>query len=171
MQNQGKNLPLQAKSAVDFQKVWRPISLHARVSGNLTIPVIYSGQQWTTRLKKSTNKIKLCWDSKHILRGFDSDVTYNSILFLILFFGFCPTQNSQVTGGPWTMSRCIKYKNTSLLLVHSKINTTRSTCDWTQSPFQIKYRIMCTVQGLENKSAQTFCTAHKPDLGKHMTTV
>lgn len=94
---------------------------------------------------------------------------YNSMLFLILFFGLCSTHNSPVTGGPWTMSRCIKCKNTSLLLVDSKINTTRSTCDWTQTSFQIKYCITCTGLGFKNKTAQIFYTVHKPDLDKHMT--
>lgn len=40
-----KPFPKKARSAVDFQKVWQLISLHARVSGNLIIPAIYLDQQ------------------------------------------------------------------------------------------------------------------------------
>lgn len=124
-----KSYSQKAKSAVDFQKVWQPISLHERVLGNLIIPVIYSGQTVNYTIEKvhHQNQTLLGWEEYS--QGFLLRCHYNSMLFLILFFGFCPTQNSQVTGGPRTMSRCIKSKNTSLLLVDSKINTTRSTCD------------------------------------------
>lgn len=121
--------PQKARSAVDFQKVWQPISLHAKVLANLIIPAIYSRQTVNYTIEKVHHQNQTLLGSEEYSQGFLLRCHYNSMLFLILFFGFCPTKNSQVTGGPWTMSRCIKSKNTSLLLVYSKINTTRSTCD------------------------------------------
>ena len=204
MHHQGRIFPSQkADCAVDFQKAWQCISLHAKVSGKHNQQSTQANSEvrnWKSSLSKSrasqvAQTVKslpamqmpwvqslgredplvkgmanhssiLAWEipwteepeglqfmglqrvrhdwvtNTHTHRqdqtllgleghsqGFLLRCHNSSMLFLMLFFGFCPTQNSQVTRGSWTMSRCIKCKNTSLLLVDSKINTTRSTCD------------------------------------------
>lgn len=69
MQNQGKIFPQKA-SSVDFQKVWQPISLEAKVLNNLLIPAIYSGQTVNQKIEKVHHQIKLFWDQRVFSRVF-----------------------------------------------------------------------------------------------------
>lgn len=92
--------PQKARSAIAFQKVWQPFSLHAKVLANLVIPAIYSSQTVNHTIEKVHHQNQTLLGSEEYSQGFLLRCHYNSMLFLILFFGFCPTQNSQVTGGP-----------------------------------------------------------------------
>lgn len=125
-----RSSPERAKFAKDLQtSCLAAHALHGRcqVTYNpshllLGPPVNHTAEKFTA------SKLKLCWDQKGALKGRHSDLIITPCYFNTVPWILPHTQfpSPRKTMNSVQMYKC---KNTFLLLVDSKINTTRSTCD------------------------------------------